>query len=297
MKYKEIKVNLPKEIAEDFENFLGEINVLGHYEILFDPTLKKQEIIISDYTNIRIYLQEDNLNDEIRILIFLHAKAPGDNFIETRVIETTEYMTSYLEYYKPFAAGEKIWVIPIWDKEKTDLKASNMLPLFINPGLAFGTGHHETTKLMIARMETLIQKGDRILDCGCGSGILSIAAGRLGATEIVAFDIDPNAVDSSKYNWEQNDFDDKTTITLHESSFDLPILKNEEFSLAVINITYAIISANIHNIAQLNTKHYLFSGIIQEKKEELLDLLEKMVGGELVFQEQMNDWVILEWKK
>ena len=297
MKYREIKVNLAKNITDDFNAFLEQLHPLGYYEILFDPSLKKAGEIISDYTNIRIYLQEESVADEIRILIFLHSRAANDFFSETRIIETREYMTSYQEYYKPFKAGEKIMVIPIWDKQNQEIVGTSDIPLYINPGLAFGTGHHETTKMMISRLESVVEKNDRILDAGCGSGILSIAAARLGAASITAFDIDPNAVDSSNYNWKENDFGSFPAFQCLEGGFDLPELQNQEFDLAVINITFAVISANIQQIARLKTRKFLFSGVIQEKEEELISLLEKMAGGKAVFRDSLNDWILIQWNR
>ena len=296
MKYREIKINLPKDAAEPFNQFLEETGTLGHYEILFDPSLKKEGEIISDYTNMKVYLQENDHENELRILIFLNSNAPGNFFSETRIIETNDYMTSYQEYYKPFSAGKLVWVIPVWDKEKP-LPENSALPLYINPGLAFGTGHHETTRLMLGRLETVVEKGMSVLDAGCGSGILSIACGKLGATDITAFDIDPNAKDSTLYNWQQNEFAPDTKILVLEGGFDLPEVTHREFDLAVINITFAVISSNMAEIAKINSKRFLFSGVIEEKREELENMLVKMVGGHAVYRDSMNDWIILEWNK
>jgi ribosomal protein L11 methyltransferase len=166
----------------------------------------------------------------------------------------------------------------------------------MNPGLAFGTGHHETTKLMLSRMSSLIKQGMTILDMGTGSGILSIGAGLLGAKKIIAIDIDPNAVRATEFNWKENDCKG-TEISILEGGFDSSEIFEFSYDLVLANITYAVISQNIKNITKIKTNRFLFSGIISEKKEESYNLFSNYMGGNLIYNESMDGWEIIEWSR
>lgn len=299
MKYKEVRVSIPKDFAEEFSTYLDEWQVAGYYEILFDreEARKPGEEIISDHTPIRVYLAEDDHNSEAKIWVYLQAVAAGNSFAESRWIETKEYEEAYKEFYKPFSVGV-FWVVPTWEKEDWEKKSPSptetSVPVYINPGLAFGTGHHETTRLVLSRLGDLDLKGKRIVDVGTGSGILSVAASKLGTSGILAVDIDPNAVRSSVFNRDENGIPE-SILFVDEGGFDYPAVQEENFDLCIANITFAVLKANIERIASIRTKHYLFSGVITERKEEFLELLATHVGGSLVYEASWNGWELLEW--
>jgi ribosomal protein L11 methyltransferase len=303
MKYREIKCNLPKNLANEFNEFLDELQVEGYYEILFDSSLPKtqEEGIIRDNTHINVYLGENDFEKELKIHIYLKTQSIEKYFIESRLVETREFEEAYKEFYKPFVIGDKFCIIPIWEKESIEavklLNESNRIALFMNPGMAFGTGHHETTKLMLSRMPKLVLPNDTILDMGTGSGILSVAAGLLGAKQIVAIDIDPNAVRAADYNWKENTFTNNTDITILEGGFDHSEISKYNYDLILANITFAVISQNIHRIEKIQSKHFLFSGIITEKREASIKLFHEVLGGELLYEEEFNGWMLLEWKR
>jgi ribosomal protein L11 methyltransferase len=303
MKYKELKCNIPKEISTELEEFLDELQVEGYYEVLFDSSLPKDYNagIIRDDTNISVYLGEKDEEKDIKIRIFLKTKAMDSHFIESRLVETREFEEAYKEFYKPFQVGP-FYLIPTWEKQdKTVLefleKNPQLVPLYMNPGLAFGTGHHETTKLMLSRIPAVVEKGMRVLDMGTGSGILSIACGLLGASEIVAIDIDPNAVKATEFNWSENQFSQTTKIQILEGSFETGIVHSAQYDIVLANITYAVISQNIERISRIQANRFVFSGIITEKKQESIDLFNKYLGGEIVYTEEFNEWEIIDWKK
>jgi ribosomal protein L11 methyltransferase len=165
----------------------------------------------------------------------------------------------------------------------------------MNPGLAFGTGHHETTKLMLSRMQELDLVNSQILDLGTGSGILSIGAASLGAKKIIAIDIDSNAVRATEFNWTQNSFPQKIDFQILQGSFDHVDIFPPEYDLVLANITFAVISMNIEYLKNLKAKKFLFSGLIIEKKEDSINLFETHLGGKLNYFEQFNDWILIEW--
>ncbi|EKO34354.1 ribosomal protein L11 methyltransferase [Leptospira santarosai str. CBC379] len=298
MKYREIILNIPKEIAEDFTAFLDEIGVAGYYEILFDREKPRspQEEIISDDTKFRVYLAQEDRENETKILIFLKANAWESLFFESRWIETKEYEEAYKEFYKPFIVGS-YRVIPTWEKDTAlGTTPEGIFPLLVNPGLAFGTGHHETTRLVLGRMGNLNLSGKKVADVGTGSGILSVAAARSGASSILAVDIDPNSVRSASFNRDENDIPSEILV-VEEGGFDHEKIQEQTWDLLIANITFAVLKANIQKIASIKTDHFLFSGIITERREEFLKLLKDSVGGENVFSQEDAGWELIEWKR
>ncbi|MDI7196852.1 50S ribosomal protein L11 methyltransferase [Leptospira santarosai] len=298
MKYREIILNIPKEIAEDFTAFLDEIGVAGYYEILFDREKPRspQEEIISDDTKFRVYLAQEDRENETKILIFLKANAGESLFFESRWIETKEYEEAYKEFYKPFIVGF-YRVIPTWEKDTAlGTTPEGIFPLLVNPGLAFGTGHHETTRLVLGRMGNLNLSGKKVADVGTGSGILSVAAARSGASSILAVDIDPNSVRSASFNRDENDIPSEILV-VEEGGFDHEKIQEQTWDLLIANITFAVLKANIQKIASIKTDHFLFSGIITERREEFLKLLKDSVGGENVFSQEDAGWELIEWKR
>ncbi|MDV6236816.1 50S ribosomal protein L11 methyltransferase [Leptospira ellisii] len=298
MKYREIILNISKEIAEEFTEFLDEIGVAGYYEILFDREVPRapNEEIISDDTKFRVYLAEEDRENETKLLIYLKANAGESFYWEARWIETKEYEEAYKEFYKPFTVGT-YRVIPTWEKETAaSTTPEGILPLLINPGLAFGTGHHETTRLVLGRMGYLSLNGKRIADVGTGSGILSVAAAKSGASKILAVDIDPNSVRSATFNRDENGIVSAQMI-VEEGGFDHEAVQNEEWDLLIANITFAVLKANIQKIASVKTDHFLFSGVITERKEEFLELLKERIGGEGIHFREDTGWELIEWKR
>lgn len=298
MKYREIILNISKEIAEEFTEFLDAIGVAGYYEILFDREVPRapNEEIISDDTKFRVYLAEEDRENETKLLIYLKANAGESFYWEARWIETKEYEEAYKEFYKPFTVGT-YRVIPTWEKETAaSTTPEGILPLLINPGLAFGTGHHETTRLVLGRMGYLSLNGKRIADVGTGSGILSVAAAKSGASKILAVDIDPNSVRSATFNRDENGIVSAQMI-VEEGGFDHEAVQNEEWDLLIANITFAVLKANIQKIASVKTDHFLFSGVITERKEEFLELLKERIGGEGIHFREDTGWELIEWKR
>jgi len=306
LEYKELKVNLPKSLSDEFYVLLDELQCAGYYEILFDGEAPKEENqgLIRDNTNIRIYLQSDELEKELKIRIFLKIHANGSSFVESRLIETRDYEEAYKEYYKPFPIGKNLWVIPTWEKEEPktqDLYKNSGVPIFINPGVAFGTGHHETTKLILEYLDELYFDKKIVIESACdigtGSGILSIGLAKLGVKRIFALDIDPNAVKAAWSNWLENDFPKSIQFRVEESGIENPNLVDRTYDLAIANITFAVLSQNIHHLASVNTKRFIFSGIVSDKKNQFVDLLNTYIPGTLNHSKEWNEWWILDWSK
>ncbi len=126
---------------------------------------------------------------------------------QVRVLAEEDWANAWKAHYKPLRVGRRFLVVPawMWGKEEAGPIADSDLPLVLDPGMAFGTGLHPSTQLCLTSMEDAVRPGDRVLDAGCGSGVLSLAAARLGAGEVQAFDIDEIAVAATAQNAALND--------------------------------------------------------------------------------------------
>ena len=121
---------------------------------------------------------------------------------QTVSLREEDWATSWQKYYQPIPVGKRIYIVPEWMRGQD--VPDGRVPLYLNPGLTFGTGSHATTQLCLELLEDAVQPGDKVLDLGCGSGILAIAALGLGAESAVGVDIDPKAVDVAYENAAMN---------------------------------------------------------------------------------------------
>ncbi len=121
---------------------------------------------------------------------------------QTVSLREEDWATSWQKYYQPIPVGKRIYIVPEWMRGQT--VPDGRVPIYLNPGLTFGTGSHPTTQLCLELLEDAVAAGDPVLDLGCGSGILGIAALGLGASRVIGVDIDPKAVDVAYENAEMN---------------------------------------------------------------------------------------------
>jgi ribosomal protein L11 methyltransferase len=162
--------------------------------------------------------------------------------------------------FEPIRVSERLWIVPSWHEAPDP----NALVLVLDPGMAFGTGSHPTTRLCLEWLERIVVPGTAILDYGCGSGILAIAAAKLGATEVLGVDIDLQAVNAAKNNAVRND------VNAHFGDSALPIAG--QFDIVVANILANPLKA----LAPAITAHVrsggrlALSGILAEQAEELI---------------------------
>jgi len=176
-----------------------------------------------------------------------------------RAVEDQDWVRLTQSQFEPIRIGEKIWVVPSWH----DAPDPDAVILELDPGLAFGTGSHPTTRLCMQWLEQNVRAGETVLDYGCGSGILAIVAKKLGAGDAVGIDIDPNAVEASRYNAERNRV---------EASFALPEAVSEAtHDLVVANILSnplklmaAMLSARVRPGGRL-----ILSGVLERQADEV----------------------------
>ena len=168
------------ENEEDFKDFLEQNHQYWDY---VDDELENQ---FAGVSRIKCYLTDD----EDGIAVLRRINAAYDD-VTTSYVEDSDWENNWREYYKPIEVGEKLVVVPEWEEAPQD----GRLPLRLDPGLIFGTGSHATTHMCLAALEEFSKPGVRVLDLGCGSGILGIGALILGCDSCLGVDIDPKAPD------------------------------------------------------------------------------------------------------
>lgn len=205
-----------------------------------------------------------------------------------------DWIDNWKEYFKPFYAAEHILIKPSWELLPENKKEEDLV-IEIDPGTAFGTGSHETTKLCIQSLQKKLKQKDAVLDVGCGSGILSLISLKLGADRVVGTDIDENALKITWENMERNGIT-KEKFTSYEGS----LIDNKQlqeavgggFDLIVANILADVIILLSGEIARhmKPTGIFISSGIIDKKKEEVQNAL-KANGFEILEVNEMGEWV------
>lgn len=284
------------EDEQDFKDFLE--NNKQYWDYVDDDLLKEKhketcvKAYVSDDVNgrellmsIKSSMAEMKSVDEDGVFGSLRVEADG--------INTEDWANNWKKYYHTMEIGEKLIIKPMWEEynEPTDRVVFN-----INPGMSFGTGSHYTTQLCLEALEQYIKPGDKMLDLGCGSGILSIISLMLGAEKAVAVDIDPNAVDTAYENADMNDID-KANYTVLAGN----VVTDEDIQAEISKNKYEVVAANIvaDVIIGLAPKAreymkeggvFITSGIISDREA---DVTEELLanGFEIVSVNRRKDWV------
>lgn len=284
------------EDEQDFKDFLE--NNKQYWDYVDEDLVKKME----GETQVKTYVSDDTAGRELLVAIKstlgeLKALDENDEFgrleIEVDSMTETDWANNWKQYFHPMEIGEKVMIKPEWEElsEPTDRIVFN-----IEPGMSFGTGSHYTTQLCIEALEKYIKPGVKMLDLGCGSGILSIISLLLGADGAVAVDIDPNAVDTAYQNAERNNVDrEKYKVISGNVVTDYDI--QEEISKNKYEVVAANIVADVIIGLAPKAKEYMkeggvfiTSGIIEDRLEDVKTaLLEN--DFEIIAVNQRKDWV------
>jgi ribosomal protein L11 methyltransferase len=230
-------------------------------------------------------LQQKSLLEKLKTLNF----SLRLNEIHFSVEPQQDWNAEWKKHYQPLKVTGRIWVAPPWQLPR--LKKGEML-LTIDPQMAFGTGSHESTQLMIRAMEKYLTPGQRVLDAGTGSGILAILANKLGAAAVFAFDIEPEAIDNARHNAMINSADG-----IQFQAGDFSVVPDEKFDVILANINRNILLEMIPSFrgVLLPDGVLILSGILASDQE----VLQKALSGWSEFLEKFNDkeWISLVYKK
>jgi ribosomal protein L11 methyltransferase len=210
---------------------------------------------------------------------------------EWKVVADEDWADAWKKHYHPVRLGQRILVRPLWVEVEAQ---ENDIMIALDPGMAFGTGTHPTTQLCLEALERQVSSSIDVLDLGCGSGILSIAAAKLGAGKVIAVDIDQLAVDATIENAEVNGVAEK--IHAYQGSLETVITSARRFDLVVVNILAKIIiemcDQHLGDTVRPGGKA-IFSGIIAEQTEAVEAALRK-TGLEPTGRYQQTDWMVIE---
>lgn len=305
MKWVEVQIKTTTELEEIVCDIMYELGVTGlaiedPNDILafqqseenwdfIDPELLKQDyegVIIKAY-----FPESENLMDIIDLVKENIERIPfrdtGKSLGEVTVSEINDkdWAEEWKKYYKPVKIGKRIVIKPTWEKYE---RKDDEIVIELDPGMAFGTGTHETTMLCIEALEKYVSEGSFVYDVGCGSGILSIVAAKLGAKKVIGIDLDELCVNVSIENVKQNNVENIVEI-LHGNLLDRV---SEKADLIVSNIIAEVIVDMIDSLkAYINDNGiFIASGIITEKssmvKKALIDK-----EFEILEEKSMKDWV------
>lgn len=284
------------EDEKDFKDFLE--NNKQYWDYVDEELLKEKH----KETCVKAYVSDDVNGRELLLAIegsMRELKASDENGefgtlkVEADGINTEDWANNWKQYFHPMEVGEKLLIKPMWE----DLdKPTDRLVFNINPGMSFGTGSHYTTQLCIEAIEKYIKPGDKMLDLGCGSGILSIISIMLGASEAVAVDIDPNAADTAYENADMNNIDKShykvlTGNVVTDPDIQAEISKNK-YEVVAANIVADVIIGLAPKAREYMKEGGVFitSGIISDREEDVKNALSEN-GFEIVSVQRRKDWV------
>lgn len=211
---------------------------------------------------------------------------PGENDVTAEVVDNEKWATVWQKYYHPLRVTDQLTIVPKW--EEYNPSDPNEKLIFLDPGMAFGTGTHPTTRLMLEALEKVVTGDEYVIDVGTGSGVLSIAAKQLGAGKIDAYDIDDVAVRSAKKNLDLNPVANDVHVGVNSL---LDGIANANADIIVANILAEIIVPLIPQ-AFANLKpggKFLVSGIIDDKASLIRQKLTDQ-GFVIDDEQQMKDW-------
>ena len=257
------------EDQQEFESFLDENRAYWDY---IDESLQQQ---LQGMSSIKLYLEDTDQAGLARLETLV---AGLGLTMSVSTMADTNWEESWKDNYPPQPLGEKLVVLPYW---LADADTEGRTPVILDPGLTFGTGAHPSTQMVMEAMEQLLPTGGSCLDLGSGSGILSIAALRLGAKTAVGVDIDPKAEDIARQNAAYNGFGSPefTALTgnVTEDKALMDKLTANTYDIVLVNIVADVIIALSPVLPQLLTKEsrLILSGILDTRLSDVLDAIQK----------------------
>lgn len=272
---------------EDYSDFDTEIQKFGPIEIIDADLLAKDR----EHAKLHIYFSPEE--NPAEGLAFLRERFDAEGIaysIDEASVGEDDWANNWKKYFKPMPVGEKLVIVPSWEKDTLDDDLKNRAQLIIDPGMAFGSGQHETTRLCMELIEKYVTPKADVLDVGTGSGILAIAALLLGAKKVTGVDIDALSVKVAAENAELNGVGDRFTSVLGDLAKDI----DGKFNLITANIVADIVIELTRSASTLLADDgiYIVSGIIEERLSDVLAALDEL-GLHVIEEKRDRGWCAL----
>ncbi|MBO5798118.1 MAG: 50S ribosomal protein L11 methyltransferase [Clostridia bacterium] len=274
---------------EDYSDLEQGAREIAHIDLI------DEDLLARDRTRslIHVYLEPEVNPAEALAFLQERLSASGiENELSTRTVHEADWANNWKQYFKPLPIGEKLLILPTWEQDENKDGRS---VLHIDPGMAFGTGGHDTTRLVLETLEHTVRPGDKFLDIGCGSGILSIAALLFGAESAFGVDIDPLAVKTARENGTLNGMEPPRYEIVEG---DLADKVKGQYEVVAANIVAdAIIALSPAVPAFLKEGGtYVVSGIIDVREPEVVAALDRC-GFAVAERHEQRGWVCLVCKR
>ena len=274
---------------EDYSDLEQGAREIARIDLIDEDLLAKER----DTALIHLYISpEENPAEAIAFLRERYTAVGIDHAVDANNVREEDWANNWKKYFKPLPVGEKILICPSWE---TAENPEGRAVLSIDPGMAFGTGGHDTTRLVLETLEKYVTEGVDFLDVGCGSGILSIAACLLGAGRALGIDIDALAVKTAIENGELNGLTSpKYEIRLGDLARDVdgtfPVIAANIVADAIIMLSPAIPALLADDGV------YIVSGIIDTREQDVLAALDNC-GFTVVERHEHGGWLCMVCKK
>lgn len=306
MDWTEIKVTVPVErvdeagaivsmtvpygiYIEDYSDMEDAVLEIAHIDLI------DEELLARDRSKgiVHVYISpEENPNEAVS---FIKDRLTAENIpfeIDSILCKNSDWENNWKKYFKPMPVGDRLLIQPIW-KDKVD--AGDRVVLNLEPGLAFGSGTHETTRLCLEAIEKHITPGCKMLDIGCGSGILSIASLLLGAGEATGVDIDKLAVKTAMENANRNGFDESRYTLYHGNLTDKVHGKFDVIAANIVADAIIMLSKGVDEFMNEDSV-YIVSGIIDMRENEVVSALDNY-GFRITARHEEGGWLCFECMK
>lgn len=271
---------------EDYSDLEQAAWEIAHIDLIDEDLLKKDR----NKATIHIYISPEESPAEAVAFLSERYNAEGiKHEIDLSVCRNQDWENNWKEYFRPMPVGQKLLIRPVWDN---DYDPQGRTVLDIEPGLAFGSGGHDTTRLCLETLENHITPDTELLDIGCGSGILGIAGLLLSARSATGVDIDELAVKTARENGEMNGFTEPKYTVFQGNLTDKV---SGKYDVVVANIVADIIVMFTKDVGRFlkDDGIYITSGIIDTREQDVLDAFEKY-GFEVVGRHESCGWLCFE---
>ena len=306
MDWTEIKVTVPVErvdeagaivsmtvpygiYIEDYSDMEDAVLEIAHIDLIDEDLLARDR----SKGIVHVYISpEENPNEAVS---FIKDRLAAENIpyeIDSILCKNSDWENNWKKYFKPMPVGERLLIQPIW---KDKVEAGDRVVLNLEPGLAFGSGTHETTRLCLEAIEKHITPGCKMLDIGCGSGILSIASLLLGAGEATGVDIDKLAVKTAMENANRNGFDESRYTLYHGNLTDKVHGKFDVIAANIVADAIIMLSKGVDEFMN-DDSVYIVSGIIDMREAEVVAALDEY-GFRITARHEEGGWLCFECKK